>query len=57
MKKCRNCGNEILDKSKFCTHCGCKIEIVENFNSGEANIIKEKRLKKSQYIKKFGFGY
>ena len=26
---CNECSNEVTDKTKFCPHCGCVLEMVE----------------------------
>ena len=34
---CKNCGNQIPDSSKFCTHCGAQIEFSTQENEQQTN--------------------
>lgn len=39
--KCNNCGNEILENSKFCPNCGTPISVVQNNNEIKKTISNE----------------
>ena len=35
--KCRECGAELGEGTKFCPNCGAKIEVIEDFSTDTSN--------------------
>lgn len=55
---CKNCGKELKEEGKYCTNCGCKIEITDNTHKeikdtvNDINIHENKKGSKEQKHKK-----